>query len=358
MLANSPQAAATPPISNNARSSTTTSAMVVVRATAVVSHNNQPCITVVRAVVNSRTFVLPIPTNGGRIGTTVTPTVVMLMTITPVGRVANQVLYTTPTWAAPTSWADQLLECTKPSCPWLPAALHLIVAPSSSSALSNVRPIPTTLLEARLGNNQPLPYSMAECHRPTTPTTSEQPWPCQCISLAKERWWILGSTLRVLENMPMMQMGQQLMVAPMLMNHYAPNQQPNQLLGYFWQAGAGSNKLVNSVNTNCRPTPTHNYTLAASILLKTINVDAATIKQWAILDSGATRHFLTTNASATNIVLAAVPPIARLPPTKWWQGAVITHLHSWLARAPGRRPSGPHYTPLSITFVTLRHHYV
>jgi hypothetical protein len=37
----------------------------------------------------------------------------------------------------------------------------------------------------------------------------------------------------VLENMPMMQMGQQLMVAPMLMNHYAPNQQPNQLLGYF-----------------------------------------------------------------------------------------------------------------------------
>jgi hypothetical protein len=61
------------------------------------------------------------------------------------------------------------------------------------------------------------------------------------------------------------------------------------------------------------PNPTHNYTLAASILLKTINVDAATIKQWAILDSGATSHFLTTNAPATNIVLAAVPLIARLP---------------------------------------------
>ncbi len=34
-------------------------------------------------------------------------------------------------------------------------------------------------------------------------------------------------------NMPMMQMGQQPMAAPMLINHYAPNQQPNQMLGYF-----------------------------------------------------------------------------------------------------------------------------
>ncbi len=34
-------------------------------------------------------------------------------------------------------------------------------------------------------------------------------------------------------NMPMMHMGQQPMVAPMLMNHYAPNQQPNQMPGYF-----------------------------------------------------------------------------------------------------------------------------
>jgi hypothetical protein len=58
--------------------------------------------------------------------------------------------------------------------------------PSSSSALSNVHPMPTTLLEARLGNNQPLPQSMVECHRPTVPTTSKQPWTCQCISPAKE----------------------------------------------------------------------------------------------------------------------------------------------------------------------------
>jgi hypothetical protein len=59
--------------------------------------------------------------------------------------------------------------------------------------------------------------------------------------------------------------------------------------------------------------PTHNNALAASILLKTINVDAATIKGWAILDSGVTSHFLTTNAPATNIALAAVPLIAHLP---------------------------------------------
>ena len=34
-------------------------------------------------------------------------------------------------------------------------------------------------------------------------------------------------------NVPMMQMDQQLAAAPMLMNHYAPNQQPNQQPGYF-----------------------------------------------------------------------------------------------------------------------------
>jgi hypothetical protein len=82
---------------------------------------------------------------------------------------------------------------------------------------------------------------------------------------------------------------------------------------FLTSRGRFSDKLVTSVNSNCCPTPIHNYALAASILLKTINVDAATIKQWAILDSGATSHFLTTNAPATNIVLAAVPLIAHLP---------------------------------------------
>ncbi len=141
---------------------------------------------VVQVVVNSRTFVLPISTSGGRIGTAVPPMVVTLTTITPVQRVANQVPCTTPTQPAPKSWADQLPKCTRPSCPQLPAALHPIITPSSNSALSNVCPMPTTLLEAWLGNNQPLLHSMAECHKPTAPTASKRPWPCRCISPAKE----------------------------------------------------------------------------------------------------------------------------------------------------------------------------
>ncbi len=75
----------------------------------------------------------------------------------------------------------------------------------------------------------------------------------------------------------------------------------------------GSNKLDISVNLNRRPIPTQNYALAASLLLKKISTDAATIRSWAILDSGATSHFLTTDAPASNIILATVPLIARLP---------------------------------------------
>jgi hypothetical protein len=41
--------------------------------------------------------------------------------------------------------------------------------------------------------------------------------------------------------------------------------------------------------------------------------NAATNKQWVILDSGAMSHFLTTKAPATNIIPATVPLIARLP---------------------------------------------
>jgi hypothetical protein len=40
-------------------------------------------------------------------------------------------------------------------------------------------------------------------------------------------------------NMPMMQMGQQVTVAPMLVNHYASNQQPNQMPGYFLTSRGG-----------------------------------------------------------------------------------------------------------------------
>jgi hypothetical protein len=52
---------------------------------------------------------------------------------------------------------------------------------------------------------------------------------------------------------------------------------------------------------------------AASILLKTIATNAVTIKRWAILDSGVTSYFLTTDAPATNILPAVIPLIAHLP---------------------------------------------
>ena len=59
--------------------------------------------------------------------------------------------------------------------------------------------------------------------------------------------------------------------------------------------------------------PTHNYALAASVLLKTIMTNANTIKRWAILDSGATSHFLTPDAPTTNILPTTMPIIACLP---------------------------------------------
>ncbi len=48
------------------------------------------------------------------------------------------------------------------------------------------------------------------------------------------------------------------------------------------------------------------------MLLKTISTDAETIKQWAILDLGATSHFLTTDAPVTNVCAATVPLVTRL----------------------------------------------
>jgi hypothetical protein len=60
-------------------------------------------------------------------------------------------------------------------------------------------------------------------------------------------------------------------------------------------------------------TPSRKYALAASLLLKTITTDADTIKQWAILNSGATSHFLTTSVPKTNILPTAMPIIAPLP---------------------------------------------
>ena len=73
------------------------------------------------------------------------------------------------------------------------------------------------------------------------------------------------------------------------------------------------NKINADINfTLPRLTPTCNFALAALLLLKKITTDADTIKRWAILDSGAMSHFLTTSVPTTNILPTAVPIIAHL----------------------------------------------
>jgi hypothetical protein len=80
--------------------------------------------------------------------------------------------------------------------------------------------------------------------------------------------------------------------------------------------------------------PSHNYALAASILFKMINTDAEIIKQWAILDSGATSHFLMTNAPATNILPTAVPIVARVP-----NGNLVHSMHVSMLIIPSLPPN-------------------
>jgi hypothetical protein len=80
--------------------------------------------------------------------------------------------------------------------------------------------------------------------------------------------------------------------------------------------------------------PTSKYALAAATLLKTISTDADTIKQWAILDSGATSHFLTTNAPALDITPTTMPIIARLP-----NGERVHSTHTCTLDLPALPPS-------------------
>ncbi len=110
--------------------------------------------------------------------------------------------------------------------------------------------------------------------------------------------------------------------ARMMMPYYNPYPQPPN----FWCLGANKvrfNKINADVNfTLPHLTPTYNYAFAALLLLKRITTDADTIKRWAILDSGATSHFLTTSTPATTILPIAAPIVARLPNGK---GVHSTH---------------------------------
>jgi hypothetical protein len=98
----------------------------------------------------------------------------------------------------------------------------------------------------------------------------------------------------------------------MMVPYYTSYPQPYP----FTQLGVIDNRTT-KLNTDIKFTPScsipsHNYALAVSILLKLIDTNAKTIKQWVTLDSGSTSHLVTTNVPATNILPTDVPIVACL----------------------------------------------
>ena len=51
-------------------------------------------------------------------------------------------------------------------------------------------------------------------------------------------------------------------------------------------------------------TGTGKFVYTATALLQTVDIDATNIKEWAILDLGATRHFLVTDSPMNDVVPA------------------------------------------------------
>jgi hypothetical protein len=85
------------------------------------------------------------------------------------------------------------------------------------------------------------------------------------------------------------------------------------------------------------PTPTPKYVLASAALLWTVNINMDAKRAWAILDSGATSHFLTTAAPMTNMRPTSKPIIARLP-----NGKRIHSMHMCTFNIPALPASARH----------------
>ena len=76
--------------------------------------------------------------------------------------------------------------------------------------------------------------------------------------------------------------------------------------------------------TSYQGTPTrYGYANAASSMLSTINFNVEDIKQWAILDSGATSHFLCMDAQATGVTPTKDPITVTIP-----DGTKLTSTHT------------------------------
>ncbi len=93
-----------------------------------------------------------------------------------------------------------------------------------------------------------------------------------------------------------------------------PNPGQSFYQNHFLWSGAvnGIHKLITDLLQHC-PTPTPKYAFASAALLRTVNIDMDAMGAWAILDSGLSRHFLTTAAPMTNMHSTSKPIVAQLP---------------------------------------------
>ena len=97
-----------------------------------------------------------------------------------------------------------------------------------------------------------------------------------------------------------------------------------------------NNDQVNSYSQNSTPTPNYlptclppestqkaQYSMAAKALLGTVDLDVHNIHNWAILDLGATSHFLVTAAPTCHKEIAQTPLKVQLP-----DGGHVTSTHT------------------------------
>ena len=83
-----------------------------------------------------------------------------------------------------------------------------------------------------------------------------------------------------------------------------------------------------------QPVTRRQYAYAAERLLRTVNFDIENIKEWAILDLGATSHFLVVDAPVDDIMKADNPISIRQP-----DGACVSSTHTCKLQIPNLPPT-------------------